>query len=124
MQAMIDGAQIGQVFVGDAGLSGAHGLDQHSRSTIRAISRASSSRPQDGRYVPMSSIATLKEAPIAPQLTREQQRRDVSVTADARWRLCARRRLSAACCRSRRRCCRHGDSILPLAEAKTIGDSN
>ena len=70
----------------------------------------------------MSSIATLKEAPIAPSLTREQQRRDVSVSAaldgyalgDAYQKMLA---IAAPILPE-------GDTILPLAEAKTIGDSN
>ena len=35
----------------------------------------------DGRYVPMSTIATIVESPIAPNLRREEQRRAVNVTA-------------------------------------------
>jgi HAE1 family hydrophobic/amphiphilic exporter-1 len=71
----------------------------------------------------MSSVATLTETPIAPQLTREQQRRDVSVTAsldggyalgDAYQRVL---QIAAPILPA-------NDSILPLAEAKTIGDSN
>ncbi|MEP7240407.1 MAG: efflux RND transporter permease subunit [Devosia sp.] len=122
MQAMIDGASVGQVFVGDQSY------------TVRMLSTTEPVndpgdlegifvKTKDGKYVPMSSIATLNEAPTAPQLTREQQRRDVSVTAsldggyalgDAYARV---RELAAPILPP-------GDTILPLAEAKTIGDSN
>ena len=121
MQSMIDGASVGQVFVGDSSYA------------VRMLSTTSPIndpgdlegiflKASDGRYVPMSAIATLKEAPIAPSLTREQQRRDVSVTAtldgyalgDAYAQV---QQLAAPILPP-------GDSILPLAEAKTIGDSN
>jgi HAE1 family hydrophobic/amphiphilic exporter-1 len=121
MQSMIDGASVGQVFVGDSSYA------------VRMLSTTSPIndpgdiegiflKASDGRYVPMSAIATLKEAPIAPSLTREQQRRDVSVTAtldgyalgDAYSQV---QQLAAPILPP-------GDSILPLAEAKTIGDSN
>jgi len=122
MQAMIDGASSGQVFVGDQ------------TYPVRILSTASPVndpsdlesvfvKTKDGRYVPMSSIATLTEAPIAPSLTREQQRRDVSVTAalDGSYALgdAYQRVLEIAA-----PILPAGDSILPLAEAKTIGDSN
>jgi HAE1 family hydrophobic/amphiphilic exporter-1 len=121
MQAMIDGADAGTVFVADSSYS------------VRMVSTSSPVndpsdlegiflKAQDGKYVPMSSIATLKEAPIAPSLTREQQRRDVSVSAaldgfalgDAYQRML---QIAAPLLPA-------GDTIVPLAEAKTIGDSN
>ena len=122
MQSMIDGTQIGQVFVGD------QAYPVRILSTTQPINDPSDLeniflKTTGGKYVPMSSVATLKEAPIAPQLTREQQRRDVSVTAsldngyalgDAYQRVLA---IAGPILPS-------GDSILPLAEAKTIGDSN
>jgi HAE1 family hydrophobic/amphiphilic exporter-1 len=79
-------------------------------------------RTSDGRFVPMSTIATLTEAPIAPTLGREQQRRAVSVSAsldglalgDAYNQV-----LGIA-----KPILPEGDAIVPLAEAKTIGDAN
>jgi HAE1 family hydrophobic/amphiphilic exporter-1 len=118
---MIDGAQIGQVFVEDSS------YPVRILSTTQPVNDPSDLeniflKTADGKYVPMSSVATLTESPIAPQLTREQQRRDVSVTAtldglalgDAYQRVLqiAGPILPA------------GDVVLPLAEAKTIGDSN
>ncbi|HEY4165781.1 MAG TPA: efflux RND transporter permease subunit [Reyranella sp.] len=122
MQSMIDGADAGQVFVGD------EAYPVRLLSTTQPINDPSDLeniflKTTDGKYVPMSSVATLKEAPIAPQLTREQQRRDVSVTAsldngyalgDAYNRVL---QIASPILPS-------GDSILPLAEAKTIGESN
>jgi len=122
MQAMIDGTQIGQVFVGD------EAYPVRLVSTKQPVNDPSDLesiflKTKDGKYVPMSSIATLKEAPIAPSLTREQQRRDVSVTAslDGGYALgdAYQRVLQIAA-----PILPPGNSILPLAEAKTIGDSN
>src|SRR6185369_5870830 len=122
LQAMIDGTQIGQVFVGD------QAYPVRLASTSQPINDPTDLesiflKTKDGKYVPMSSIATLTEQPIAPQLTREQQRRDVSVTAtlDGGYALgdAYQRVLQIAA-----PLLSGGDSILPLAEAKTIGDSN
>ena len=122
LQAMIDGTQIGQVFVGD------QAYPVRILSTTQPVNDPTDLesiflKTKDGKYVPMSSVASLTETPIAPQLTREQQRRDVSVTAsldggyalgDAYQRVL---QIAAPILPA-------GDSILPLAEAKTIGDSN
>jgi HAE1 family hydrophobic/amphiphilic exporter-1 len=122
LQAMIDGTQIGQVFVGD------QAYPVRILSTTQPVNDPTDLesiflKTKDGKYVPMSSVASLTETPIAPQLTREQQRRDVSVTAsldggyalgDAYQRVLQIAALILPA----------GDSILPLAEAKTIGDSN
>ena len=122
MQAMIDGANAGSVFVEDTSYA------------VRMISTSSPVndpsdleniflRTSDGKYVPMSTIATLTEEPIAPNLSREQQRRIVSVSAslDGGYALgdAYSRMLAIA-----QPLLPEGDTILPLAEAKTIGDSN
>jgi HAE1 family hydrophobic/amphiphilic exporter-1 len=122
MQAMIDGANAGSVFVEDASYA------------VRMISTSSPVndpsdleniflKTSDGKYVPMSTIATLTEEPIAPNLSREQQRRIVSVSAslDGGYALgdAYSRMLEIA-----QPIMPEGDTILPLAEAKTIGDSN
>ena len=122
MQAMIDGANAGSVFVEDASYA------------VRMISTSSPVndpsdleniflKTSDGKYVPMSTIATLTEEPIAPNLSREQQRRIVSVSAslDGGYALSdAYSRMLAIA----QPLLPEGDTILPLAEAKTIGDSN
>ncbi|UJW85364.1 efflux RND transporter permease subunit [Devosia sp. SL43] len=121
MQAMIDGSDVGNVFINDTSY------------TVRMVS---SSNPvndprdleslfvktADGRYVPMSTIATITEAAVPPSLRREEQRRAVPVTAsldgglalgDAYYQV-----LDMA-----RPILPEGVSIIPLAEAKTIGDA-
>jgi HAE1 family hydrophobic/amphiphilic exporter-1 len=121
MQAMIDGSEVGTVFINDASypvrmVSTSNPVnDPHDLESLFL-------RTADGRYVPMSAIATLTEAPIAPNLGREQQRRAVSVSAsldgialgDAYARM-----LDVA-----RPLLPEGYAIAPLAEAKTIGESN
>jgi HAE1 family hydrophobic/amphiphilic exporter-1 len=119
---MIDGASAGSVFVEDAS------YDVRMISTSSPVNDPSDLeniflRTRDGKYVPMSTIATLTEAPIAPNLSREQQRRSVSVSAslDGGYALgdAYARMLAIA-----QPLLPEGHTILPLAEARTIGDSN
>jgi HAE1 family hydrophobic/amphiphilic exporter-1 len=79
-------------------------------------------RTGDGRYVPLSAFVTVSEAAAAPALAREQQRRAVSLTAslgpgfaigDAFAQ--ARQTLQGAL--------PEGVSVIPLAEAATIGQN-
>ncbi|KKB84153.1 multidrug transporter AcrB [Devosia limi DSM 17137] len=122
MQAMIDGSDIGTVFIND------------SSYTVRMISTSNPVndprdleslfvKTGDGRYVPMSTIATIVEAAVPPSLRREQQRRAVPVTAslddglalgDAYYQM-----LELA-----RPILPEGTSIVPLAEAKTLGEAS
>ncbi len=80
MQALLDGRETGRTFIGDKSVP------------IRIVA---TSRPindpgdlsniflktGDGRLVPMSSIATVEERPIAPTLGRENRSRSVTLTA-------------------------------------------
>jgi len=122
MQAMIDGSNVGTVFINDQSYA-VQMLSTSSPVNDPGDLESIFIRTADGRYVPMSTIASIKEAPIAPSLGREQQRRAVTVTAalsdgfaigDAYTQAVdiARPLLPA------------GAGIIPLAEAQTIGDSN
>lgn len=122
MQAMIDGSDVGNVFIND------------SSYTVRMVSTSNPVndprdleslfiKTGDGRYVPMSTIATIIESAVPPSLRREEQRRAVPVTAsldgglalgDAYYQM-----LDMA-----RPLLPEGVSIIPLAEAKTIGDAS
>ena len=95
MQAMIDGARSAQVFVERCKPIRCAWSRPPRRSTIRAISRASSSRRGTAATCRCPRSRRSPRRRSRPRSRREQQRRDVSVTASARWRLCARRRLSA-----------------------------
>ncbi|WDR03895.1 efflux RND transporter permease subunit [Devosia algicola] len=121
MQAMIDGADIGNVFINDTSY------------TVRMVSTKNPVndphdleslfiKTGDGRYVPMSTIASIVEAPIAPTLGREEQRRAVTVTASLDGLALGdayQQALEIA-----RPLLPEGMAIIPLAEAKTIGEAN
>ncbi|HWA19004.1 MAG TPA: efflux RND transporter permease subunit, partial [Devosia sp.] len=121
MQAMIDGANVGSVFINDSS------YNVRMLSTTSPVNDPSDLesifiKTRDGRYVPMSTIATLTEAPVAPSLNREQQRRAVSVSASLDGS--ALGDAYAAMLKVATPLLPEGYAILPLAEAKTIGDSN
>ena len=122
MQAMIDGSDVGTVFINDASYS------------VRMLSTASPVndpgdlesifiKTSDGRYVPMATIATLTEAPIAPSLGREGQRRAVAVTAALTDGFALGDAYNEAV-QIAQPLLPEGAAIIPLAEAKTIGESN
>ena len=122
MQAMIDGTDVGDVFIND---------ESYSITLMSTTSPVNDPgdlesifiKTSDGRYVPMSTIATLKEAPIAPSLDREQQRRAVSVSASLDGGLplgdAYQQVLQIA-----KPYLTEGTNIIPLAEAKTLGEAN
>ena len=122
MQAMIDGSDVGNVFINDESYS------------VRMVSSSSPVndpgdlesifiKTSDGRYVPMSTIATLTEAPIAPSLGREGQRRAVTVTAALSDGFAIGDAYSQAV-QIAQPLLPEGTGIIPLAEAQTIGESN
>ncbi|GLQ55712.1 efflux RND transporter permease subunit [Devosia nitrariae] len=122
MQALIDGTDIGTVFVDDASYTVRLVSTSHPVNDPRDLETLFV-KTGDGRYVPMSTIATLEEAPVSPRLRREQQRRAVNVSAsleeglalgDAYYQM-----LEIA-----RPVLPQGVSVMPLAEAKTIGEAN
>lgn len=121
MQAMIDGSDIGNVFIDDTSY------------TVRMVSTSNPIndprdleslfvRTGDGRYVPMSTIATITESAVPPTLRREAQRRAVNVTASLEDGMALgdayNQMLEMA-----RPILPEGTSILPLAEAKTLGEA-
>jgi HAE1 family hydrophobic/amphiphilic exporter-1 len=121
MQAMIDGSDIGNVFIDDTSY------------TVRMVSTSNPIndprdleslfvRTGDGRYVPMSTIATITESAVPPTLRREAQRRAVNVTASLEDGMALgdayNQMLEMA-----RPILPEGTTILPLAEAKTLGEA-
>lgn len=122
LQAMIDGADVGTVFVNDQSypvrlVSSTNPVNDPGDLESIFI------RTGDGRYVPMSTIVSLREAPIAPSLGREQQRRAVSVTAG----LSDGFAIGDAYVQAQeiaRPLLPDGATLIPLAEAQTIGDNN
>ncbi|KKB10903.1 multidrug transporter AcrB [Devosia geojensis] len=122
MQAMIDGADIGTVFVDDTSYDVRMVSTSHPVNDPRDLETLFV-KTADGRYVPMSTIATIEEAPVSPRLRREEQRRSVNVTASLEDGLALgdayQRMLEIA-----RPILPEGVTILPLAEAKTLGEAN
>jgi len=121
MQAMIDGSTVGDVFINDQSYS------VTMMSTANKVNDPGDLesifvKTSDGRYVPISTIATLKEAPIAPSLGREQQRRAVSVTASLdNLPLGDAYNMAVEIAKP---LLPEGTTILPLAEARTLGEAN
>ncbi|ODT49719.1 efflux RND transporter permease subunit [Devosia sp. 63-57] len=122
MQAMIDGANVGNIFINDQSYSVRMVSTSNPVNDPRDLETLFV-KTGDGRYVPMSTIATITEAAVPPSLRREQQRRVVTVTAsledgmalgDAYAEL---QRIAAPLLPE-------GTTLLPLAEAKTLGEAN
>ncbi len=79
MQALLDGRQVAEVFIND------RSYPVKLVSTTTPINdptdlEAIYLQAGDGRIVPMSTIAELREKAVAPSLSREQQLRSVSLT--------------------------------------------
>ena len=122
MQAMIDGTDIGNIFINDTSY------------TVRMVSTSNPIndprdlesifvKTGDGRFVPMSTIATITESAVPPSLRREEQRRAVPVTAgldDGQLALgdAYNQMLEIA-----RPLLPEGTTIIPLSEAKTLGEA-
>jgi HAE1 family hydrophobic/amphiphilic exporter-1 len=122
MQAMVDGATVGNVFIDDVSYSVQMVSTTHPVNDPRDLETLFV-RTGDGRYVPMSTIATIEEAPVSPSLRREEQRRAVTVSAslddgmalgDAYYAM-----LDIAT-----PLLPEGVSVAPMAEAKTLGEAN
>jgi HAE1 family hydrophobic/amphiphilic exporter-1 len=122
MQAMIDGSDIGTVFIDDASYS-VRMTSTSSPVNDPADLESIFVQTADGRYVPMSTIATLREAPIAPSLGREQQRRAVTVTAALTDGFALGDAFAEAVAIAQP-LLPDGAGIVPMAEAKTLGESN
>jgi HAE1 family hydrophobic/amphiphilic exporter-1 len=122
LQAMVDTYQVNTVFANDTTYpvdltSTTNPVnDPHDLENIFV-------KTSDKRYVPISSIATLSEAPVAPSLERDEQRRAVSVQATLSDTL--------ALGDAYQQVLEFGkpllgtdQSIIPLAEAATLGENN
>ena len=121
LQAMLDGREVGEVFIDDRSY---------------AVKLVSTTNPvndptdlesiflqaRDGRYVPLSTIATLTERAVPPGLAREQQQRSVAITSSLQDDFA----LGDALAEASRIAEQHmppGSRIVPLAEAATLGDT-
>ncbi|WP_336069187.1 efflux RND transporter permease subunit [Nitratireductor rhodophyticola] len=80
IQAMLDGRKIGSVFIDD------RSVDVKLVSTTNPVNDPTDLeniyiKAGDGRFVPLSVIATLKEQAVPPSLSREDQLRSVGINA-------------------------------------------
>ena len=121
MQAMLDGRDIGDVFIED------RSYPVKLVSTTNPINDPTDLenvflQTGDGRFVPMSTIATLTERPVSPSLAREQQLRAVSITAALAPDLALGEALTVAQAIAQP-LLPAGARIVPLAEAATLGES-
>jgi hydrophobic/amphiphilic exporter-1 (mainly G- bacteria), HAE1 family len=122
MQAMIDGADVGNIFINDTSYSVRMFSTTNPVNDPRDL-ESLFVRAGDGRYVPMSTIATIEESAVPPSLRREEQRRAVTVSASLEDGL-ALGDAYAQLLEIAAPILPEGTSILPMAEAKTLGDAN
>ncbi|UVC06733.1 efflux RND transporter permease subunit [Rhizobium sp. TH2] len=122
MQALLAGTSIGDVFVDGRRID---------------ITLVSSDNPindpkdlesiflktRDGRFVPMSAVATLKERSIPPQLSRENQQRSVGITASLKEGTGLGDAL-AFTQQTAREILPEGVNVLPLSEAATLNQNS
>ena len=122
LQAMLDGRKITSVFIED------RSYDVKMVSTTNPINDSTDLenifiRTTDGRFVPVSTIATLSERAVPPSLSREQQQRSVAITAgladdfalgDALKEV---EQIAAPVLPA-------GSRLLPLAEAATLNETS
>ncbi|CDZ25683.1 AcrB/AcrD/AcrF family protein [Neorhizobium galegae bv. officinalis] len=122
MQSLLEGRSVVDVFVnGDA-------LPVKLTSTTRPIDDPTDLeniflKTGDGKIVPMSTIATLKEGAVAPQLNREEQLASVSISSNLREGVAlgdAVREVSAIA----QPFLPAGVRLVPMAEAKTLGENS
>src|SRR5690606_5237064 len=122
MQAMLDGREVASVFIED------RSFPVKLVSTTNPINDPTDlenifMKADDGRFVPMSTIAILREQAVAPALAREQQMRSVAVTTA----LADDVALGDAYQAVREIAAPHlpaGSFIIPLAEAATLSETS
>ena len=122
LQAMLDGNKVGDVYIGD------RSFGVKLVSTTNPINDPTDLenvflKTADGRYVPMSTIATLVERAVPPSLTREQQQPSVAITTGLREDFALGDALSRAE-EIARPLLPAGARMIPLAEAATLGETN
>ena len=122
MQAMLDGREIGQVFIGD------RAFDVKLVSTTNPINDPTDLenifiKAGDGRFVPVATIATLREQAVAPSLAREQQLRAVAITAGLAGDF-ALGEAYAVAQQVAQPLLPPGSRIIPLAETATLGEQS
>ncbi|CCV16132.1 efflux RND transporter permease subunit [Mesorhizobium sp. STM 4661] len=121
-QAMLDGNDVVDVYIADR----SYGVKLV--STTNPINDPTDLenvflKTGDGRFVPMSTIATLTERAVPPSLTREQQQPSVAITSNLGGDFALGQALTRAE-EIATPLLPPGSRILPLAEAATLGETN
>lgn len=122
IQSVLDGREVAEVFIRD------RSYPVKLLSTTNPINDPTDLenvflKTSDGRFVPMSTIASLKEIAVPPSLSREQQLRAVAVTTS----LTGDFALGDAYAQVQQIAAPllpEGTRILPLAEAATLGEQS
>ena len=122
LQALLDGREVAQVFIED------RSFPVKLMSTSNPINDPTDLesiylKARDGRIVPMSTIATLTEKAVAPDLRRESQMRSVSITAGLTPGFALGDAWSGAVTMAEP-LMPDGVRIIPLAEAATLDQSS
>ncbi len=122
MQAMLDGREIGQVFIEDRAhyvklISTTHPVNDPTDLENIYI------RTGDGRFVPVSTFASLTEQAVPPELSREQQLRAVGITSGLTPDF-ALGEAYAEVQRIAEPLLPPGSRIIPLAEAATLNEQS
>ncbi|TIM23268.1 MAG: efflux RND transporter permease subunit, partial [Mesorhizobium sp.] len=121
-QAMLDGNDVVDVYIADR----SYGVKLV--STTNPINDPTDLeniflKTADGRFVPMSTIATLTERAVPPSLTREQQQPSVAITSNLSGDFALGQALTRAEAIATP-LLPPGSRIVPLAEAATLGETN
>lgn len=122
LQALLDGREVAEVFIED------RAYPVKLMSTTNPINDPTDLesiflKAGDGRIVPMSTIATLTEKAVAPDLRRESQMRSVSITAGLTPGFALGDAWNAAVDLSEP-LLKESVRIIPLAEAATLDQSS
>ncbi|KAB2701132.1 efflux RND transporter permease subunit [Brucella haematophila] len=122
VQSVLDGRKIGSVYVGD------RSFDVKFVATTNPINDPTDlenifMKAADGRYVPMSSIATVVEKAVPPQLDRETRQRSVAITTGLRADFALGNAFTAAQ-EIAAPLLPLGSHIIPLAEASTLSETS
>lgn len=122
MQAVLDGRELGNVFIEDRSVA------VKLVSTTQPVNDPTDLanlflKTGDGRFVPMSSIATLNETAVAPSLPREGRSRAVTVSASLSPKLSLRQGLQEL--EQLAKPLLDTDMrLIPLAEAATLNETS
>ncbi len=122
LQAMLDGNDVTDVYIADR----KYGVKLV--STTSPINDPTDLeniflKTEDGRFVPMSTIATLTERAVPPSLSREQRQPSVAITSNLAGDFALGEALSRAQTIAAP-LLPPGSRVIPLAEAATLGESN